>query len=500
MTQSAQTTFRNFAKIPVVAPTLGVLTVVTLGAFCLRAIGLDSQLWYDEIYSLVVTTRPPLGEILTTYYGDIQHPLNSVLGNLAIRLLGEAPWTVRLPAFLFGTASIPLIFQVGRDLGTPREGLLAALFLAVSYHHIWFSQNARAYTAILFWTLFCTVLLYRSMSASSWPTLLGYSLGAALGAYTHPTFVFVVIGQAIAIVLSALSFLPATRDERVRIAKPLGAVALAGLLTLIFYAPIIGQVRQYYQQSSGKMRAVSTPSWALFEMIRGLQIGLGSLFVLAVAGLMLGCGLWGYWKRDRRAFFLLFCPMAVASLGMIAMRGSMYPRYLFMLFGFVILIIVRGAMVVGDFAANIGARKRDPAMGRLIGTLCMGLVIAASAATLGRVYRLPKQDFLGPLRFVESQRSPAEPVFTAGAAAWPYEHYYLRDWPKVKSVEKLRSIASQAGRVWLIYTFPRYIEDETPGLMDVIERDFETVRVFPGTLSNGEVYVCVKVSNQTPSL
>ena len=61
-----------------------------------------------------------------------------------------------------------------------------------------------------------------------------------------------------------------------------------------------------------------------------------------------------------------------------------------------------------------------PRLGRAIGIGCMVLVITASAASLGRVYRHPKQDFSGALQFVESERRGAEPVLTAGAAAWPY--------------------------------------------------------------------------------
>jgi hypothetical protein len=122
----------------------------------------------------------------------------------------------------------------------------------------------------------------------------------------------------------------------------------------------------------------------------------------------------------------------------------------------------------------------------------MLLGIAASAATLGRVYRHPKQDFSGAMRFVESERQAAEPVLTAGAAAWPYQNYYRRDWPKLKDREQIESVCSHARRVWLVYTFPRYIEHETPGLMGAIGLHFQTIRVFPGTLNDGDVFVCVK--------
>ena len=134
MTQTTPMIARPSARFRVVV----ILIALTLGGLALRVIGLDSQLWYDEIYELVVSSRLPLREILTTYLGDIQHPLNSVLVHLSIVALGETPWTVRLPAVIFGIASIPLLFLVGRAVATTREGLLSAAFLAFSYHHVWF--------------------------------------------------------------------------------------------------------------------------------------------------------------------------------------------------------------------------------------------------------------------------------------------------------------------------------------------------------------------------
>ena len=228
---------RRFPVDPV-----GILAVLTLVGLALRVIGLNSQLWYDEIYSLVVSSRPPLREILTTYYGDIQHPLYSVLANVSIAALGETAWTVRLPAVIFGVASIPLLFLLGRAVATTREALLAAAFLTVSYHHVWFSQNARGYTALLFWTLLCTLLFYRGLELRRWPPFLGYAVAAALGAYTHLTFVFVVVGHAAVVLLLAARSFREGREGRRWLAMPIAAIVLSGVLTLALYAPILGQV------------------------------------------------------------------------------------------------------------------------------------------------------------------------------------------------------------------------------------------------------------------
>ena len=156
--------------------------------------------------------------------------------------LGETAWTVRLPAVIFGIASIPLLFLVGRAVATTREGLLAAAFLAVSYHHVWFSQNARGYTALLFWTLLCTLLFYRGLERRRWPPFLAYAVAAALGAYTHLTFVFVVVSHAAAVLLLAAQSFRGGREALSWLAMPIAAIVLSGVLTLALYAPMFGQV------------------------------------------------------------------------------------------------------------------------------------------------------------------------------------------------------------------------------------------------------------------
>jgi len=499
MSQSATTTTQPPSGQMAVGPMLGILALLTAVGLGLRVIGLNSQLWYDEIFSLVVSGRLSMWEILTTYTGDITHPLYSVLLHASIATLGESAWTVRLPAIAFGIASIPLLFALGRAIATTSEALLAAALLVVSYHHIWFSQNARGYTALLFWALLCTLLFYRGLKDGRWPAFAGYTAAAALGVYTHMTFVFVVVGHAAFVALFvAVSWRRA--EERRRLALAALAIFLSGVLTLLFYAPILGQVIGYFRHTSGKMKAVSTPGWALVETVRGLQLGFGSVLVVAMGVLLVACGLRGYWKENRTAFWLLVFPSAATCFGVLGAGGSIYPRYLFLLAGFAILIVVRGAMVVGDHVERLVRMRGNAVPRRMIGIAGMLLLIAASALSLGRVYRLPKQDIFGALAFVESQRQEGEPVMTAGAAAWPIHHYYNRDWPQLKDIGALDTIGGHGRRVWLVYTFPRYIDDETPGLVAVIRRRFREVRVFPGTLNDGEVFVCVQDTGRPPAL
>jgi 4-amino-4-deoxy-L-arabinose transferase-like glycosyltransferase len=60
----------------------------------------------------------------------------------SIRAFGAEAFAVRIPAALLGTATIPVIWWLGRQLGGPVLGLLAAFALATSRWHIDFSRLA----------------------------------------------------------------------------------------------------------------------------------------------------------------------------------------------------------------------------------------------------------------------------------------------------------------------------------------------------------------------
>ena len=151
------------------------LALLLVAAALLRIIHLDSGLWYDEIVTLVEFVRLPLASLVTTYTSTNNHILYSLLAKACTSLFGESSWALRLPAAVFGVASIWALFGLGREVTTRREALLASALMAFSYHHVWFSQNARGYTILLLGTIVATELLMRGLAngrRSLWAAML----------------------------------------------------------------------------------------------------------------------------------------------------------------------------------------------------------------------------------------------------------------------------------------------------------------------------------------
>lgn len=139
------------------------LTIILTAAFVMRLYNLDVGIWFDEIVTYVSYMNRSVGEILTTYENQNNHLLYTVLARLSFLTFGDGVGSLRFPAVLFGVGSIWVLYLFSCEVATWQEGLLSAGLLAFSYHHVWFSQNARGYTALLFFAVASSWFLVRAM-------------------------------------------------------------------------------------------------------------------------------------------------------------------------------------------------------------------------------------------------------------------------------------------------------------------------------------------------
>jgi 4-amino-4-deoxy-L-arabinose transferase-like glycosyltransferase len=460
------------------------LVALTCVAAVLRAIGLDGGLWLDEIITLIESVRHPLAQIVTVFPGNNQHTLYSVLAHLSIAALGEQAWSLRLPAVAFGALTPAVLYFLAREFTGRAEALLAALLLAVSYHHVWFSQNARGYSALAFFTLLSSALLLRGLRRGRRADFVGYAIASGFGVYTHLTMVFVVFAHA----LACAGVLGLHRNAMARWRAPLTGFALAALVALALYAPLLGDVQQFFLKRT-LPPDVATPKWAARAMLSGLQVGAGTLLGVLAGGVLFVCGLWSYVRQSRFLAALFVLPGLITVAAVLALRQPIFPRFLFFLAGFGVLVVVRGALEIGAWLtrrwnAAVAQSSVTPA-----GVALVAAMVVASAVSLPFDYRYPKQDFESALRFVQA-RAGDDPVLTAGGAVYPYREYYRTPWAGLASLEQLRRVRAQGRRVWVLYTLAEYIQARTPDLMQALRDDCAVAGVFRGTVAGGDVTVC----------
>lgn len=459
---------------------IGILTAAT----ALRLYRLNQGLWADEIHTLVYQARAPFGEIVTTYESQNQHFLFSLFAHASLLFFGESAWALRLPAVLFGVGSIWALYLLAREVTDPAEALLSGTLLTFSYHHVWFSQNARGYTGLLFWTLLASWLFVRGL-AEQQPRLWLYYAGAvALGVYTNMTMLFVATGQFVTYVWTLLT----TRRECCpTTGAPLfSGFCLSALLTFQFHALTLPQILGPALADLSLVETWKNPLWTLQEITRGFHLGFGKGVGALVAIGVIGAGSLSYLRRQPLVLQLLVIPVILGASVTLAIGHPLWPRLFFFALGFGILVVVRGTRVLGEAIGRLldWSDNRSAWLGLALTTA----VIVLSASSLVFVYR-PKQDFVGARDFVNQARQPGDAVVAVGVAGPAYESYYAPEWETVETLEQLNAIRGRSDRTWLLYTLPLHMESYHPEIFAVVQREFHLVRAFPGSLSGGTIFV-----------
>ncbi len=451
---------------------------MTVAALALRLWKLDTCLWLDEILTAVDFARPSVGHIVTSFPNQNQNMLYSLLAHASQRIFGESAWALRLPSVLFGVGGIWALFFLGRKVIGTREALLGCVLMTVSYHHIWFSQNARGYTGVLLFAVLSTWLWLEAMERNSWRWWMGYALAVFLGLWIHMTMMFVVAAHG-------LIWLGASLRERRLDVKAIAAWLLAGSVTLQALALSLPEFLRTGLHEVSMPSAWTSPWWVIAESFRNLRTGFAGAAVVLCGGAMLLAGWLSMWRRQPRAALAMLLPGVIGAAFMLSSGHNLWPRFFFFSMGFALLIAIHGAVVLPQAVLS-----RAPVMARAGGLALAGLMILASAATVPRCYALPKQDYTGARDFVERNRTAGEGVVVVGLAAHAYGKYYAPQWNIARTPEELASIRRKYTRVALVYTLPIELKAFHPELWRAVESEFEPIKTFPGTLGGGEVYVC----------
>lgn len=443
-------------------------------------------MWFDEISTLVQYVRPPLSHILTTFDSKNQHLLYSVLAHGSISVFGETAWALRLPAAIFGVASIAALAWFGGLITSRGEALAASALLTFSYHHVWFSQNARGYTGLLLATLVGSGLLVKLSACTtwSWRLAIGYAITMALAVYMHVTAGLIVVGHFIWWGLLVLRNRNMSWWPRARL--PLATFALTALFSLLLYAPVLPQLLPtlLMPDMGGVTNEWKNPLWFAAETLRSLSHGLpGAWLTLGVVFVVTILGVASYARGSLAIVWLMLLPVIITAIAILASGQNLWPRFFFFAAGFGALIVVRGLFVAAGLVW--------PTRAQAGGAVSAAILIVASATTVPRAWH-PKQDYLGARAFVDRSRGERDAVVTMDMTELPYNAYQHLPWPTVTSTQELAAIESAHGRTWVLVTFPLRLASVKPDLWSYIQRHYARAAIFGGTVTGGEILVMTR--------
>lgn len=167
-----------------------VLLILTGIGIFLRLYHLSfNSLWLDEAATYNYAKQSLLAPWQAIWNANIQEytpPLFYWIEHFML-FFGSSEFILRLVPALFGIATIPLMYFIGREIADRNVGIIAAALMTFSPFHIYYSQEARTYSLMVFLIGLAFLFLLkgvRQRRASPW-VLFGIFSALAFWAHFH---------------------------------------------------------------------------------------------------------------------------------------------------------------------------------------------------------------------------------------------------------------------------------------------------------------------------
>jgi hypothetical protein len=375
--------------------------------------------WIDEIY----TINRAVGDL-----GSIWVPLSTRLINIPLSVLGIDEFSARMVPSILGILTIPIFFFPVRKLTDGITALLFALLLALSPWHLYWSQNARFYSALMLFYGLAALCLYVWLESDNlWYAVLSMVLiGFAMREnettlFIYPVFILYII---------ALYILP--------VEKPPG-LRWQNLVLFFFPMIILGLLVVYSTENlSGFFTKIlghrQNPVRVFLSVI--YDVGL-PLFLLAIFG-----GIYSLFQKSRLGLFLLIGSLLpLLILVIMAPFAHSFSRYVFQTLPFWIML---GAIAVKAILDNTSGYGKFFALG-------IALLLVADSFSQDVLYfsfqNGNREDFKGAFEIVAEGKQPDDLI----VSGWPEIGTYYLDEAVTSSFDvKIKEVAGTDNRIWFV--------------------------------------------------
>lgn len=393
------------------------LGVIVVAAALLRFFRLGEwSFWGDEIFSLGGRSD-----------GFVESTTVQLI-HLTISKLGTSEWSARLVPALIGTLSVPVLYFPAKRMLGARVGLLAALLLAISPWHLYWSQNARFYVLLLLFHTLALLTFFLGLEEDKPVFILGSLIFFGLAAKER-LLAFFFLPIAVLYIICLILF---------RYEKPAGlhlknlAIFFVplGIVGLVFAFPYLGNIRGWFESFS---RVNNNPFWLAGGTFyyTGLPV-----ILLAAAG-----GVHFLVKRSRPALYLVL-GAAVPFIGVVGLSFFHYTanRYIFVALTSWLLL---ASMASTELFAALHGNSRILAGGVIA-------VLVASALSENMLYfqyqHGNRDRWREALQIVREEKGPGDLVVVANTGVGDY---YLGE--EVVGIRQLARLdLDQYRRVWLV--------------------------------------------------
>lgn len=432
----------------------GLALLILLMAFALRLINLNGRpLWYDEAFAILYAEKS-LAAILSGTLGQVQgvaadvHPVAyyfSLHGWMT--LVGQSPLAVRALSVCYGLGAVALVYRLMRDLFSARVARWAMLVVAIAPFQIAYSQEARMYAMLGFWSVAAVTAYVRAWQGDSLRAWAAFVVCGALALYSHNLgfAVFAALGAWVVARLvrtvshPRLLFL-SRRGERELALKTF----LAGLAMAALFAPWLANVpgqlgkigQAYWVERPGVTTLVQTLIAFAFDFENAVFPGALLPFALFGALLALAVVIWQYsWACSRRSISSAAGAgaSAGASVSLLAALAIVPVALVFLISQWRPVYIIRGLLPASIFyAALVGwALVVMPRPARVVFGIPLGVLAAVILIAFYGYTGFPRGPFLALDAFLREQSQPGDVIVHSNKLTFFPAHIYDRALPQV---------------------------------------------------------------------
>ena len=299
-----------------------LLLSLTIVGLILRFFNLGyNSLWLDEAstHNFAILSIPEIWKATTG--GEFNPPLFYWIEHCMLAF-GNNEVVLRFVPALLGVLTIPLIYYVGKEFMDRNVGIIAAAAFAFSPFLIFYSQEARAYSMMLFFVAFAMIFYFRAMKTNDIRNWALFGLFSALAFWSH-FYSLVIIGALVlhALVVQVLKYY---KDVKKLVPMVAGWAVFA-----VICLPLILVTLQLFasRTSSGPTFGVQGLNviTATFQQVAGFSdIAMYLLLLLFVIGIIWAC----MFDRNKGIFLVLLTILTFVISFILSYKMPMVPRYL----------------------------------------------------------------------------------------------------------------------------------------------------------------------------
>jgi mannosyltransferase len=456
-------TVENVRSLLVYSRYVQSLIVLTILGCFLRFYNLGfNSLWLDEAatYSFAKLSFIEIWEI--TAGGEYNPPLFHWVEHFML-FFGNSEVIMRFIPAMLGILTIPLFYFIGKEFLDRNTGILAAALLTFSPFHLFYSQDARAYSMVLFFislSLYCYLLAFRSNNKKFWAL---FGLFSALAFWTH-FYSMIITGTLIlfAIIINA--------EKIKRDAKELIPLLISLMVFVFLCLPlIIVTVRLFL------IRTSAPPTYGIQGfgiIIESIQQFFGyNLYSALFFSILLIMGFIQIFKIDKIKFFLFVSIIIVTFLASwgLSYKMPMIPRYLIFMLPIFFIGVAAGFRLIYSAINNRW----------FIYLIIAAIILIATPFMIGYYSSFSKEDWRGFSKNIESMTKDGDLVVLApGYISLPFNYYYSNTTDKTvefgantrNDLEKISSLKGNSS-IFIILTSDLFAADPGGGSLQYLKEN-----------------------------